>query len=432
MSGSGNQIGIKIANGSFYPILDEENKGSKKRLVLTTVKDEQESVQIDLYKGTGTEVSDAVYIGSLLIENIQTAEKGSPEIALIVGIDDDGTLTASAGEDAVGDFQSLSVSLETLDSDKVYEIPDFELDNSPDIDLPDFDESADIEGTADLTMDEPSFDNMTDNADESMEDFSFDEPAMDEPPLDDSAELSADDFSFDEPALDEPSFDNSSAPSPDDDFSFDEPSFEEPDSVDSTVDTPDIEEPDFDSSPVFDTAGGGEYTQDTILSQTPVAEPKKRANPLLLVLFVLMGLLAIAALIWLAMRLLPGDAGSELPTDTEPTAIVQPAETEEPASDSQDTEAETETDAAQPEPVSETVASEPVPAKKGEALRGILYIIRWGDTLWDLAFAFYQNPWLFNRIADFNEIDDPDKIYAGTEIRIPESGNEGDSEGNSE
>ncbi|MDR1301294.1 MAG: LysM peptidoglycan-binding domain-containing protein, partial [Treponema sp.] len=44
---------------------------------------------------------------------------------------------------------------------------------------------------------------------------------------------------------------------------------------------------------------------------------------------------------------------------------------------------------------------------------------RWGDTLWDISEAFYRNPWLYPRIARFNNIRRPDLIVAGSVIRIP-------------
>jgi nucleoid-associated protein YgaU len=50
---------------------------------------------------------------------------------------------------------------------------------------------------------------------------------------------------------------------------------------------------------------------------------------------------------------------------------------------------------------------------------GVPYKIAWGDTLWDIAEAFYRNPWLYTRIARFNNIRNPDHIISGTTIRVP-------------
>ena len=52
-------------------------------------------------------------------------------------------------------------------------------------------------------------------------------------------------------------------------------------------------------------------------------------------------------------------------------------------------------------------------------VEGIRYQIRWGDTLWDIADTYYRNPWLYPRIAKYNNITDPDFIVSGTYITIP-------------
>ena len=130
---SGSTIGIKLADGSFYPILPDEDIG-KKKLVLTTVKDNQESVQIDLFRGTGPDLENALYIGSLVLDNLVPKGKGESEIELIVGVDSEGILTAKAGDDETGEHQSLSVGLDSLSSDS-YEIPEFEMSDSPGADV---------------------------------------------------------------------------------------------------------------------------------------------------------------------------------------------------------------------------------------------------------------------------------------------------------
>ena len=54
-----------------------------------------------------------------------------------------------------------------------------------------------------------------------------------------------------------------------------------------------------------------------------------------------------------------------------------------------------------------------------EELGGVWYWIRWGDTLWDLSNSFYRNPFLYGKIAQANNIADPDKILAQSKIYIP-------------
>ena len=104
----GSEIGVKLADGSFYSVLEEDFTGRKK-LVVTTSRDNQDSVQIDLYRGS-LEGAEA-FIGSLMIENIQPAPKREPEIELQLGLDSSGNLEAFASDPMSGEKQSLSVSL---------------------------------------------------------------------------------------------------------------------------------------------------------------------------------------------------------------------------------------------------------------------------------------------------------------------------------
>ena len=50
---------------------------------------------------------------------------------------------------------------------------------------------------------------------------------------------------------------------------------------------------------------------------------------------------------------------------------------------------------------------------------GFPYRVRYGDTLWDISMAFYRTPWLYPRIAQFNNIRNPNLIIAGSIIRVP-------------
>lgn len=124
---NGSTIGIKIADGSFYPVLEDGFVGRKK-LTLTTVKENQSKVQIDLYQGQGESLADSQYIGSLVIENIPPAARGEPGIDLLVGVSEEGDLEAEASDQSTGEKQVLSLSLKTLSEEETYEIPEFEMD----------------------------------------------------------------------------------------------------------------------------------------------------------------------------------------------------------------------------------------------------------------------------------------------------------------
>ncbi len=174
---AGSVIGIKIADGSFFPVLERSHTG-KKKLVLTTVNDEQDSVQIDLYQGEDTSMEGAEYIGSLVVSSIQPAAKGEPEINMVLGIDAEGNLNATATDAATGEYESLSVSLESLDEEP-YTLPDFQLEESSLDELDEFDEAEQLnEFDTDFDTDEELGESLDeiDELDELEESFE-EEPA---------------------------------------------------------------------------------------------------------------------------------------------------------------------------------------------------------------------------------------------------------------
>jgi len=124
-------IGIKIANGDFYPII-EENSSVKKRLVLTTVHDKQSNVQIDLFRSISKSMLDAQYIGSLVVEKINLKPKGEPSIEMMISVDRDGNISAEAFDldsGPNGERHTLNVSLQNMDSLGIDDAPDFGFNN---------------------------------------------------------------------------------------------------------------------------------------------------------------------------------------------------------------------------------------------------------------------------------------------------------------
>jgi hypothetical protein len=126
-------IGIKVANGEFYPIM-EENSPVKKRLVLTTAHDNQKSIQVDLYNSFAKTMADALYVGSLVVENIQPRPKGEPNIEMTLSSNSAGQITANAVDldsPVSGGSHHLSVSLaDVAEDDRINdEIHDFDLES---------------------------------------------------------------------------------------------------------------------------------------------------------------------------------------------------------------------------------------------------------------------------------------------------------------
>ena len=341
-------IGIKIANGEFYPVV-EENSLIRKRLILTTVHDNQPSVQIDLYRSTVKTMTDAQYIGSLVVENIKPRPRGEPSIEMVISSNSNGDIIADAIDldtSSGGEHYVLTVSLKSLDeTSRDMEMPDFELESN------------------------------------------------DEPP-------------------------------------------------------------------------SGLYQH-----AKKIREQKPRKS--LLWLFVLIGLLLILGLaaVWLflfggmevasstwdkAMTLI---ARQEPPKEPEPVRQpeivqaepvrqpepVQPEPVLAPPVQPEPVQVQPEAQPVQPEPVQQQAEPAPViqapaapPPPRTETRRrrpvppvasykvpatipkdGVSYRIRYGDTLWDIAAAFYRNPWLYPRIARYNNIRNPDYIISGRTIRIP-------------
>ena len=106
------KIGIKLADGTFFPILDEDAL-SEQSLELTTVRENQESVQINLFKQV--DETEPEYIGSLIVEDVSTGAAGDPTINLKIKLDEEKNLSAEAVDEGSGSHQSLKVSLKNLD-----------------------------------------------------------------------------------------------------------------------------------------------------------------------------------------------------------------------------------------------------------------------------------------------------------------------------
>ena len=184
-------IAIKTADGSRFPILDRNDRG-RKRVVLTTSRDNQERVQIDMYQGDRDDLANAEYVGSLVIDDIDAASAGSVEISLILGIDDRGQLQARAQNLSNGDTQSLSISLDQTDEtgseasveSSSEELPDFSLDDEESFDL-----SAELE--------EPPVFDPDESSPESADDTEFGGPDLD-------------DLAFELPEEDDSEFDQAS------------------------------------------------------------------------------------------------------------------------------------------------------------------------------------------------------------------------------
>ena len=124
-------IGIRIANGTYFPILHEDEL-VRKKVVLSPVKDSQKDVKIDLYRGEGEGMHNPVYVASLILNNIEQDGGKQVEITLLAGINNERILDAEAHEPLSDNRQFLSISLDSIEQDAdLYEMPEDQYSDEP-------------------------------------------------------------------------------------------------------------------------------------------------------------------------------------------------------------------------------------------------------------------------------------------------------------
>ena len=546
-------IGIKLADGSFYPLL-EEGVPAKKTLDLTTVRDNQTAITVDLYRSETNSMENAEYAATLKIDNLLAHPNGEPDISFTVALDEQNKLFAEIDDGESGGHNAVTVSLvEGTESrhpnddngygpaittgaaiasggllhvagaqeDTTIEPPDFsDLDLPEELDLTkpvsesasNASDAADTPPTDDIfappdvysteVIDEKKsdtefFDDGTGDADtaddvhfDDIDLSTFDAAPQDEHTLDDmtaektsrendrdafatteissaeksladtesSAADSMDDFHFD--AADLPSFDDTPAEKTSieneatdfstadntDDFHFDEadlPSFDEVPPVQSETSDIDRASGDHTFSDDFfddidmpsnetDTATRNidslddlqfGNTDDTNIQEGTTATKyqsktvikKKTKAPVLICL--LCALICVIATI-LILFVIPSKYNVLLShaSHTDDTVVLPTRDTAVPSREEPVMPAKPDEIVVAPR--AETVA--PVrPAAASKSTGDVAYRIKWGDTLWDIADAYYKNPWRYPRIARYNNIKNPDYIISGTTIRIP-------------
>ena len=430
--------------------MDDGAKGSK-TLELTTVTKNQDSVQIHLYRSKESSPDQAIdsaeYIGTLFIEDLAGKPAGIPTIKLKLTLDGAGDLSAEAMDADSGTHQSLNVSLKNLSGETIESFPDFDITG---VDAGIESESFDFSGLDDIGFESedyldsaPAFGEEDEESasGESLEDFSLDD--SDDSPFSDTIDFSDSAADFGSSSFDpDPETPESIAP-------FDE-------------DTPYISH-EKERKGVFVPAwmcvlilvvgisllaaalifGWKLFSNDSAAGQTPaiaessaVSEP---AQPTPVPQLQPAPLSAPAtspreaSLPPAPSQELPAPATSPHEVSTPPAPsqellapATSPHEVSTPPAPSQELSAVSVQEEPTPPPVwqenADVVAAEPAPPAIPEPApvqQNVYYLIKWGDTLWDLAEAYYRNPWRYSRIAQYNNIRDPNLIITGTYLVIP-------------
>lgn len=179
------EIGIRQADGSFYPIL-QDAQGARKRMVLSASRPDQKNAKIELYRSSTGTLEGATPLGTMTVDSL--GELSLDEIQFQVNLDADGLLQASAGLPGQPP-QNLSVDLLLFrDLDPPL------ADDSYDVGSP----RSDSEILADPEWDSVELDTLDFPEPEP-------EPRVEAPGLPEAPELEIAD-SLSEPVLDEPEF----------------------------------------------------------------------------------------------------------------------------------------------------------------------------------------------------------------------------------
>lgn len=446
-------IGIKLADGSFYPVL-EDNTPSEKKLELTTAHNNQTKVMVDLYRSATCSMDDAEYVDSLQIENLVARPNGEADIKFTISLDEDNQLSAKIVDSETGNESNTTITLvsrtleERLVTDE-YGINDSNSNKAGAVAAGAVAAGGLLAAAAAMrekvkdeteVEEEPVVENVDDGVpfgDETLvEEAAVEESVSNE-------EISADETIIDETFADEAladdtiTEDNSGLPDMDFDIPDDTTETETPEMPDDFFNTDDLDnteerqetmkDPTFDS--VSPAAGGlnfdGLYDEETergTPAENGADEVKKKIKVPVIICIICAIICIIATLLILFIipskyNLITKKHAKEAGTTV---AIEEPAPEAEPVS-------EPEPEPVVPEAKEDEIiiiekAEEVVPAQPPvaeEKPKNITYKIKWGDTLWDIADTYYKNPWKYKYIARYNGIKNPDYIISGTKIVIP-------------
>ena len=446
-------IGIKLADGSFYPVL-EDNTPSEKKLELTTAHNNQTKVMVDLYRSATCSMDDAEYVDSLQIENLVARPNGEADIKFTISLDEDNQLSAKIVDSETGNESNTTITLvsrtleERLVTDE-YGINDSNSNKAGAVAAGAVAAGGLLAAAAAMrekvkdeteVEEEPVVENVDDGVpfgDETLVEEAAVEESVSNEEIPEDETIIDETFADEALADDTITEDNSGLPDMDFDIPDDTTETETPEMPDDFFNTDDLDnteerqetmkDPTFDS--VSPAAGGlnfdGLYDEETergTPAENGADEVKKKTKVPVIICIICAIICIIATLLILFIipskyNLITKKHAKEAGTTV---AIEEPAPEAEPVS-------EPEPEPVVPEAKEDEIiiiekAEEVVPAQPPvaeEKPKNITYKIKWGDTLWDIADTYYKNPWKYKYIARYNGIKNPDYIISGTKIVIP-------------
>ncbi|MCQ2576670.1 MAG: LysM peptidoglycan-binding domain-containing protein [Treponema sp.] len=122
-------VGIKLADGSFYPVM-EEGTVQERTLDLTTAHNNQTCVMVDMYRSKTCSMDDAEYIDTLKIENLNAHTSGEPNITFSVGLDENNQLTANIVDPETGAESNSTITLVSRTIEERLQADDYSIAHS--------------------------------------------------------------------------------------------------------------------------------------------------------------------------------------------------------------------------------------------------------------------------------------------------------------
>ena len=183
-------IGIKLADGSFYPIM-EEGAAQTKTLELTTANNNQTCVMVDLYSSETGTLEGAEYIDTLKIDNLNAHPNGELNISFSIAQDEEGKLSTNIVDKETGTNAESVSSLSHIfrNSDELANPDNFTISNLDRAKFPTVENAFNPDAQEEFDLDAPLTDNFDSLDSLSEEPFAGDTTlTMDEMPDTNGAE----------------------------------------------------------------------------------------------------------------------------------------------------------------------------------------------------------------------------------------------------
>lgn len=421
-------LGIKLADGTFYPIM-EEGTAQHKQLVLTTANNNQTKVMVDLYRSANCTMEDAEYVDSLQIDNLVEHPNGEVSIEFDVSLDENNQLTAYIVDSETGrrsdtELPLITRTLEERQLTDEYNIKEIQKDNSKT-------EKKLAAGVGLLAM-ANAIKNNNENSEKELEtqkqdndfseDFSteetisFDEPISSQDDIvseqNDSSNSQNENQTENNDFFNDLDLDNLSEKSEDNFFDYENSN--------------DSFENDFNDENKIANSGisfTGLYDKETEDGNSASFEDEetKKKTKIPVIICIICAIICILATIFILfiipskLNVLKKNLSSEEKTVIEET--IENSEEKITPEEFEQIPPAKEDEIVVIEKAEEVIPEIPEPASQKP--ENIIYKIKWGDTLWDIADTYYKNPWKYKYIANYNNIKNPDYIISGTKIIIP-------------